>query len=92
VPPINLPPIHAPRPLHAPPSIRAPPPIHVEEWSGVQRWVGLVGGAPGATGGGRGKHVGELQRAEDKRDQIRLEAPPSIRSPPPIHVEEQSGV
>jgi hypothetical protein len=72
--------------------IRAPPPIHAEEWSGVLQWVGLVGGVPGATGGGRGKHVRVLQRAEDERDQIRLEVPPSIRVPPLIHVEERSGV
>jgi hypothetical protein len=72
--------------------IRVAPPIHAEEWSGVQRWVGLVGGAPGATGGGRGKHVGVLQRAEDEHDQIQLEVPSSIHVPPLIHVEERSGV
>jgi hypothetical protein len=92
LPPINSLPMHVPRPLHASLLIRAPPLIHAEEWSGVQRWVNLVGGVPGATGAARGKHVGELQRAEDERDQIRLEAPPSIRVPPPIHAEEWSGV
>jgi hypothetical protein len=36
-----------------------------EERSSVEPGVGLVGGAPGVAGGGRGKHVGELQGAVD---------------------------
>jgi hypothetical protein len=38
------------------------------------------------------KHVGELHRVEDERDQIRLEASPSIRAPPLIYAEERCGV